>query len=214
MYHNFIVLSIYTTIMSGNLKRKRCAYDTNFKLKVIQYSDECKNNKETSRKFNVSEKLVRDWKKAALDLEDLPRSKKARREGKPSFPQEEKLIKEWICEHRQQGYIVTRGAIHMKAKELIVHESFSASAGWCTRFMTRNKLVLRQKTKICQRLPADLEEKITSFQRFVIKERKCHSYPLSQIGNMDETPVFFLPPFKQNCGLCRVKDGLCTHYWT
>ena len=85
----------------------------------------------------------------------------------------------------------------MKAKELIVHESFHASAGWCTRFMNRNNLVLRQKTKICQRLPADLEEKITSFQRFVIKERKCHSYPLSQIGNMDETPVFFLPPFKQ-----------------
>ena len=102
MFHNFIVLSIYTTIMSGNLKRKRCAYDTNFKLKVIQYSDECKNNRETSRKFNVSEKLVRDWKKAALDLEDLPRSKKARRGGKPSFPQEEKLIKEWVCEHRQE----------------------------------------------------------------------------------------------------------------
>ena len=60
--------------------------------------------------------------------------------------------------------------------------------------MNRNKLVLRQKTKICQRLPADLEEKITSFQRFVIKERKSHSYPLSQIGNMDETPVFFYLP--------------------
>ena len=27
MYHNFIVLSIYTTIMSGNLKLKRCAYE-------------------------------------------------------------------------------------------------------------------------------------------------------------------------------------------
>ena len=46
MYHNFIVLSIYTTIMSGNLNRKRCAYDTvtNFKLKVIQYLEECKND--------------------------------------------------------------------------------------------------------------------------------------------------------------------------
>ena len=30
--------------------------------------------------------------------------------------------------------------------------------------MKRNKLVLRQKTKISQRLPDDLEEKITSFQ--------------------------------------------------
>ena len=111
MYHNFIVLSIYRTIMSGNLKRKRCTYNTNFKLKVIQYSEECKNNRETSQKFNVSEKLVRDWNKVALDLADLPRSKKARRGVKPSFSQEEKLIKEWICVHRQQGYIVMRGAI-------------------------------------------------------------------------------------------------------
>ena len=34
---------------------------------------------------------------------------------------------------------------------------------------------------------------------------------ISHIGNMDKTPVF-LPPFKQNCGLCMVKDGRCTHY--
>ena len=45
--------------------------------------------------------------------------------------------------------------------------------------MNRNNLVLRQKTKICQRHPADREEQITSLQRFVIKERKCHAYPLS-----------------------------------
>ena len=56
---------------------------------------------------------MRDWKKVALDVAELPRSKKARRGGEPSFPQEEKLIKEWIFPHRQQGYIVTRGAIRM-----------------------------------------------------------------------------------------------------
>ena len=71
--------------MSGNRKRKRCAYDTNFKLKIIQYSEECKNNRETSRKCNVSEKLVRDCKKHILDLADLPRSKKARRGGNHDF---------------------------------------------------------------------------------------------------------------------------------
>ena len=43
-------------------------------------------------------------------------------------------------------------------------DNFLVSSGWCTRFMKRNKLVLRQKTKISQRLIDDLEEKITSFQ--------------------------------------------------
>ena len=99
-----------------------------------------------------------------------------------------------MCGHRQQGCIFTRCAIHMKAKQLIAHKSFHASAGWCTRFMNRNHLVIRQKTKICQRLPADLEEKIISFQRFVIKERQSHSYPLSQIENIYKTPTLFYLP--------------------
>ena len=56
-----------------------------------------------AQQFNVFKKLVRGWKKAS-------------RGGKPTFPQEEKQIKEWISAHRQQGYIVTRGTIRMKAK--------------------------------------------------------------------------------------------------
>ena len=77
-----------------------------------------------------------------------------------------------------------------ESKNLIAHKSLRASAGCCTRFMNCNKLVLRQKTKICQRFSTDLEEKITSLQRSVIKERQSHSYPLSQIGNIYGTPTF------------------------
>jgi len=55
--------------------------------------------------------------------------------------------------------------------------------------------MLRQRTKIAQMLPAALEEKIESFHQFIIKHRKQHSYDLSKIGNMDETPMTFdLPP--------------------
>ena len=126
-----------------------------------------------------------------LDLAEMPRAKKARRGRKSSFLQEERELKDLICDHRQQGYVVTWGTIRMKAKQIINDKSFLASAGWCTRFMWRNKLALQQKTKICQRLPADLKKKITSFQCFVIHQRLRHSYPLSQIGNMDEAPVFF-----------------------
>ena len=92
--------------------------------------------------------------------------------------------------HKQRRH-TEGGSFHFSKKN---DESFLASAGWCTHFMWHKKLVLRQKTKICQRHPADLEEKITSFRCFVIHQRLRHSYLLSQIGNMDETPVFFYLP--------------------
>jgi len=60
--------------------------------------------------------------------------------------------------------------------------------------MDRFSLTLRQRTKIAQKLPAALEEKIQSFHQFVIKHRKQHDYDLSQIGNMDETPITFDMP--------------------
>ena len=60
--------------------------------------------------------------------------------------------------------------------------------------MNRNNLTLRQKTKIAQKLPADLEEKVTKFLSFVIKQRRQRNYALTQIGNMDETPIWFDMP--------------------
>ena len=60
--------------------------------------------------------------------------------------------------------------------------------------MHRNNLVLRQKTKIAQKLPAHYEEKVTNFHRFIIRQRERHGYDLSLIGNMDETPVWFDMP--------------------
>ena len=53
----------------------------------------------------------------------------------------------------------------------------------------------RQKTKIAQKLPAELDEKVISFQRYVIKKRVEHQYALANIGNMDEMPMNFdMPP--------------------
>ena len=60
--------------------------------------------------------------------------------------------------------------------------------------MARNNLALHQKTKIAQRLPGDLEDKIVDFHRFVLNCRKKDNYELVNIGNMDETPVWFDTP--------------------
>ena len=85
---------------------------------------------------------------------EMPHNKKARRGQQTAFITEENELKKWITGLRQDGYIVTRSAIRLKAKELITVPSFKASAGWCTRFMRRHSLTIRQKTKICQKLPA------------------------------------------------------------
>ena len=69
-------------------------------------------------------------------------------------------------------------------------DNFLVSSGWCTQFIKRNKLVLRQKTKISQRLPDDLEEKITSFQSFVIRARRSKNYSLVNIGESDDEEEF------------------------
>ena len=55
-------------------------------------------------------------------------------------------------------------------------------------------LSLRVKTKSSQELPRDLKEKITKSFSYIIKIRKKYDYPLVNIGNMDETPVWLDMP--------------------
>ena len=57
--------------------------------------------------------------------------------------------------------------------------------------MIRHNFVLREKTKIAQKLPRDLDDKITFFHKLVINLCRKHQYPLQMIGNMNKTPVFF-----------------------
>jgi hypothetical protein len=47
---------------------------------------------------------------------------------------------------------------------------------------------------IAQRLPEAYEEKLVSFQKYVLKLRKQHEYLLGQIRNADQTQVFFYMP--------------------
>jgi hypothetical protein len=40
-------------------------------------------------------------------------------------------------------------------------------------------------------MPDDLEDKLLSFQRYIIRLRKLKEYPLNYIANVDETLVYF-----------------------
>ena len=167
-------------------------YSAKFKLQVVKFAEES-NNCTAGREFCVNEKLVRDWRKQIEKLKCMPKNKCSNR-GKPcQWPELEDKLLQWIEEHRESGYIVTRNMISIKAKAMASElqiTGFLACNCWCTKFLRRKNLALRQKTKIAQKLPEHLDQKITSFHSFVIKSRGKENYELVHIGNMDETPVF------------------------
>ena len=69
------------------------------------------------------------------------------------------------------------------------NEEFKASEGWLYRFMQRNKISLRRKTTVSQRLPRDLVPKIASYIMTVRQKRWNYNYDLPFIGAMDETAL-------------------------
>ena len=70
-------------------------------------------------------------------------------------------------------------------------EGFKTSSRWIFAFMKRYKLSRRRHTKISQKLPEQTNESLTKFQRFTIQLRKKKHFEMSNILNMDETPVWF-----------------------
>ena len=126
-----------------------------------------------------------------------PSYKCADRGSKCKWPHLDDTVAKWVSESREKGFIISRTNIRryaMKEAKKMGLPEFTASAGWCTRFMKRHDFVIRRKTKIAQKLPKELTEKINNFLTFVTKHRKTNEYKLSCIGNMDETPLNFDMP--------------------
>ena len=182
---------------SGSANRgKRKSYDTAFKLKVIEYAEKC-NNREASRKFGVGESSIRDWRKQRDQLKELP-SKRLRLTGggrKAQAPDMEEELSAWIDSQRSLHIRVTRSAIQLKARELYEgEEEFSASRGWLEKFLKRKGFSLRRRTTVSQRLPEDSLSKVSLFILRIRKLKIDNQYPLSMIGNMDESPLWLDMP--------------------
>ena len=65
---------------------------------------------------------------------------------------------------------------------------FKASLGWYSNWKRRHSISMRAKTSLAQRLPADMEDKVVEFHRFVLRSRQRWGYDLSRILNMVKTP--------------------------
>ena len=104
------------------------------------------------------------------------------------------------------GIAVSGLMLRLKAKELSDDPSFKASSGWYEKWKRRHLVSMRTKTTLAQQLPADLEENIVWFHRFVIAARKRGDYPLSRIYNMDGTPMSFELPLNEHWNSVGAKE--------
>ncbi|KAG8236486.1 hypothetical protein J437_LFUL016634 [Ladona fulva] len=155
-------------------RNKRLSYTIQYKQGVLNYA-KVHGNRAAARHFGPppTEKMIRTWQLQEDRLKTAKKQKHNLRCPAPSWPELENAIKMWVIDKRNSGI---------------------RSEGWYYRFMKRHDLSMRTKTTIAQKMPADYEEKIQAFHRFVINACKKTSFELVQIGNMDEIPLTFDVP--------------------
>ena len=60
--------------------------------------------------------------------------------------------------------------------------------------MKRQVFSLRRRTSVAQKLPGDFEQMHVACQAYVVALRQRSNFLLGQIGNTDETPIWFDMP--------------------
>ena len=186
-------------------EKKKRQWSAREKLMIITYFEKGHSKRSTANKFGITPKQLREWlsNKEKL-LRVAPYTQKLNIGARPKYPLLEAELLEWFQELRRQLKTVTRFMIQVKARSLAKKISYQAeypsisyakfSSKWVDGFMSRHKLSNRRKTTIAQRLPEDYVEQQNEFLSYVLYLRKEHDYPLSLIGNMDETPLSFNLP--------------------
>ncbi|KAJ0063420.1 hypothetical protein NL108_002759 [Boleophthalmus pectinirostris] len=142
--------------------------------------------------------MVRRWRRQREELIQCQKSKKAFRGHKSRWPELENVLEDWVNTQRAGGQGVSTVQIRLKAKTIareMNFEDFKAGPSWCFRFMRRKNLSIRARTTLCQQLPADYQEKVENFHKFVETKIQENSIRPDDIINMDEVPLTFdLPP--------------------
>lgn len=169
---------------------KRAKHDAAFKLKVIELAEQASNYK-AAQIYNVCRKSVGEWRNSEVVLNKMPKNQCALRSKPAQWLELENFVSGIVPKLRNDGTAVSRDMIKIKAinwvfKNPHLSKDFKASSDRCSRFMDRHNLVIRIKTKIAQKLPAQLGEKVANFHMYLLKLRSEFDFPLDCMGNMDE----------------------------
>ncbi|KAH6945927.1 hypothetical protein HPB50_010747 [Hyalomma asiaticum] len=156
---------------------RRQSYTADFMRQVILFAENL-SNCAAQREFDVNEKLIRGWRKQQDRL--FACNGRRRAFCGPATGRNDALEKELrlhVEEQRAKGLPVSCEYFQMQAWQLaqrdgIDQSTFKASRGWVQKFMRRNRLSLRRRTTICQRLPAKYEERLIEFLHYMLKFRR------------------------------------------
>ena len=182
-------------------KNRQASYTVEFKIKVISwYKENGENKHETSRRFGIDRKRVREW----VDKEDQLRGSRVGAEkkkrkvngGKPPLSAElDKQVLDFLIEERVAGRPVmnrdlTRKALQV-ATELALPDTFKASPMWLKRWKKRNQVSLRCGTNDAQKVPEDYHAQIWNFRAQIIRSHLRHDLAKFEVVNMDQTMCRF-----------------------
>ena len=153
-------------------------YSLEVKKEVITYA-EVHGNRPASRRFQVDERRIREWRVKKSEIEGLVVTKKGKQRSKlsgggrkPLSTKLEEVLLEWIDNRRARGLQVSSKLImekaeityrDMKESNNMDAEDFKASRGWLSRFMKRNGLSLRRKTSVAQQDPERLVVRLVPY---------------------------------------------------
>jgi transposase-like protein len=165
-------------------------------------------HKQACRDLGLKPVQLRDWKKNIDKIRSL-QSKGSRRSTlthTAQFPVLEDRLHALILEKRQLGRKVGENWIRRHARveferlwpervtiveKRKVFAGMAFSNGWFSAFLKRKRLSLRQPTKRAQVVPGDYKDKITSWLQFNRRAQARFNFELSEIANMDQTPISF-----------------------
>ena len=112
---------------------------------------------------------MRDWRKAEVNFTAVKKTKKANRRLEARWPELEERVHRWVLEQRTVGRGSSTVQLRLHALLLAKEMNINNSAGgpsWCYRFMQRNRLSIRARKTVCQKLPADFQAEFDSFRVF------------------------------------------------
>ena len=169
------------------------------KIKIANYSIENSINK-AAEKFGVERKSYRKWREHLPELTKVSSksmTKTLHKDKKANTKDIEDELVEWILMNRSLGIAVTSWEVIIKAcsfDESLKLKNVNTLQNWCYRFLKRNMLTFRSGTHVGQKLSESYPELIRRFTKFNEDLRWDNSFELSQIANMDETPLFMNIP--------------------
>jgi hypothetical protein len=169
--------------------------------------DEDISNRAAAAALGIEPVQLRIWKRTIDQIRDQPKGSRRNKKSHPcAFPEMEREVTRLFGEKRGLGRRIGDKWLQRQARltfeELYPHKvtivngkkefnGMQFSEGWFNAFKKRNNISLREPTKKAQVVPEDFKPQIVNWLQFNRRAQAKYGFELSEIANMDQTPLQF-----------------------